>query len=145
MIVFGDTSAFFALMVRDDQLHTRAKENFAHFAKHGFRLVTSSYVLLETLALLQRRIGLDAVQDFQARIFPLLDMVWVDAEWYGRAMQRVIVESRKNLSLTDCLSFEIMEAQEIREAFSLDKHFEEKGFTLTAYSSLDDQPEEGDG
>ena len=74
-----------------------------------------------------------------------LKMVWVDAEWHGRAMQRVILESRKNLSLTDCLSFEIMEAQEIRETFSFDKHFEEKGFTLTAYSSLDDQPEEGDG
>jgi predicted nucleic acid-binding protein len=59
-------------------------------------------------------------------------------------MQRVIVESRKNLSLTDCLSFEIMEAQEIRKAFSFDKHFEERGFTLTAYSSLKDQTGEGD-
>ena len=138
MIVFADTSALFALMVRDDQMHARAKENFAHFAKHGFRLATSSYVLLETIALLQHRIGLNAVQDFQARIFPLLDIVWVNAEWHARAMQRVILESRKNLSLTDCLSFEIMEAREIREAFSFDKHFEEKGFTLTAYSSLDD-------
>ena len=142
MIVFADTSALFALMVRDDQMHARAKGNFAHFAKHGFRLATSSYVLLETIALLQHRIGLNAVQDFQARIFPLLDIVWVNAEWHARAMQRVILESRKNLSLTDCLSFEIMEAREIREAFSFGKHFEEKGFTLTAYSSLDDQPKE---
>ena len=63
MIVFGDSSGFFALLVHDDFMHVRAKLNFDHFAAHDMQLVTSSYVLLETLSLLRRRVGMEAVWD----------------------------------------------------------------------------------
>jgi hypothetical protein len=36
-------------------------------------------VLVETVALLQRRIGLAAVQDFQTKIVPLLEFIGVDS------------------------------------------------------------------
>ncbi|GEM_PF-4600987 len=50
MIVFGDTSGFFALLVHDDFMHVRAKRNFDHFAAHDVQLATSSYVLLKPSA-----------------------------------------------------------------------------------------------
>lgn len=78
MIIFADTSALYALLVRDDLMHVRAKKCFAHFSKHAVQLLSSSFVLVETLALLQRRIGLEAVQDFNARIVPLIEILWVD-------------------------------------------------------------------
>jgi len=137
MIVFADTSALFSLLVHDDYMHVRAKLNFAHFAAHHFRLLTSSFVLVETIALLQRRIGLDAVRDFNAKIAPLLEVVWVDADWHNRAMLRLLAQSKKELSLVDCLSFEIMEAREITEAFSFDRHFEAHGFKIATYHNLD--------
>ncbi len=136
MIVFADTSALFALLVRDDLMHIRAKENFAYFARHGVQLLTSSFVLVETVALLQRRIGLAPVHDFNAKILPLLEVIWIDAEWHGRAMQRLLAENRRDLSLVDCVSFEIMEAREIKEAFAFDRHFEENDFKIATFHDL---------
>jgi len=135
MIIFADTSALFALLVRDDLMHVQAKKNFAYFAKHTIQLVTSSYILVETIALLQRRIGLAPVHDFNAKIVPLLEIVWVDAEWHGRAMQRLLAQNKRNVSLVDCLSFEIMEAREITEAYTFDQHFVDNGFTISRLSS----------
>jgi predicted nucleic acid-binding protein len=127
MIVFADTSALFALMVRDDAMHVRAQENFSYFARNDVRLLTSSYVLVETVALLQRRVGPPAVLDFQMKIYPLLEVVWVDEEWHGRAMQRLSREGR-NYSLVDCLSFEIMDSRDLDTAFTFDRHFTDQGF-----------------
>lgn len=136
MTVFADTSARFALLVRDDFMHVRAKLNFAHFAAHQVRLLTSSFVLVETVALLQRRIGLNAVRDFNGRLMPLLEVIWVDAEWQSKAMQRLLTQNQKGLSLVVCLSFEIMEAREITEAFAFDRHFGKNGFKIADYHEL---------
>ena len=100
-------------------MHIRARLNFEHFVQSNTRLLTSSYVLLETLTLLQRRVSLETVWDFSRKIVPVLDVVWVDEGWHGRAMQRLHVERNRNVNLTDCLSFEIMEAREITTSFTL--------------------------
>jgi predicted nucleic acid-binding protein len=134
MIVFADTSALYALLVRDDSMHEHAKRCFAHFSEHTVQLLSSSFVLVETQALLQRRVGLEAVRDFNARIAPLIEILWVDGEWYNRAMQRLFLHQKRSLSLVDCLSFEIMEARAITVAFTYDKHFEENGFPRVDFS-----------
>ena len=134
MIVFADTSALFALLVHDDFMHVRARANFEYFVQNKTRLFTSSYVLLETLTLLQRRVSLEAVWDFDRKILPVLDVVWADKEWHGRALQRLHVERDRNLSLTDCLSLEIMEAREIKTAYTFDRHFTERGFEMAAFN-----------
>ena len=133
MNVFADTSGFFALLVQNDLMHIRARKNFGYFARQNAQLVTSSFVLVETTALLQRRIGLQCVNDFHARIFPLLEVIWVDEKQYTRAMQRLLARKQRDLSLVDCLSFEIMESMEIQCAFAFDRHFEENGFSLAAF------------
>jgi uncharacterized protein len=135
MNVFADTSALYALLVRDDFMHVRAKKCFAYFAKHATQLLSSSFVLVETIALLQRRIGLEAVQDFNARVLPLLEVLWVDREWYNRAVQRLFAQHRRELSLVDCISFEIMEARAVTMAFTYDKHFMEFGFTIADFDA----------
>ncbi len=137
MNIFADTSGLFALLVKNDYMYVRANENFNYFAENNVQLVTSSFVLVETTALLQRRIGMAPVHDFNAKILPLLEVVWADDKWYARAIQRVLVLNNKNVSLVDCLSFEIMDSLEIECAFAFDKHFEESGFTLAAFNDLD--------
>jgi predicted nucleic acid-binding protein len=118
-------------------MHVRAKLNFEYFSNNKVRLITSSFVLVETVALLQRRINLEAVQDFNNKIYPLLEIVWVDKEMYSRAVQRIIFLKDREISLVDCLSFEIIEAQEITHAFTFDKHFEDQGFAIAAFHELD--------
>ncbi len=137
MMIFTDTSGLFALLVKNDYMHVRAKLNFAYFAQHRVQLLTSSFVLVETTALLQRRVGLTAVHDFQSKIMPLLEMIWVNDDWYTRAIQRLFALNNRNISLVDCLSFEIMESWEITYAFSFDKHFPENGFTIAAFHNHD--------
>ena len=130
MKVFADPSGIFALLVGNDSMHQRAKLAFTDYAERKAQLFTSSFVLVETMALLQRRIGLTAVRDLNTRILPLFDIVWTDKEWYARAVQRLFLEGRKDLSLVDCLSFEIMDSYDILRAFAFDKHFTEMGFSL---------------
>ncbi len=130
MIVFADTSGLFAFLVQDDYMHVRAKAVFQSFAEENTQLLTSSYVLVETTALLQRRVGVDAVLEFHNKIQPLFDVIWVDDHWHEKAINRLIALNQKKVSLVDCLSFIIMEAREISTAFSFDKHFEKNGFSL---------------
>jgi predicted nucleic acid-binding protein len=116
-------------------MHTRARENFNYFSQKNAHLLTSSFVLVETMALLQRRIGLEPVVDFNTKLLPLIDVVWVNNEWYTRAVQRLLIQRKKDVSLVDCLSFEIMEAKDIKLAYTFDKHFEENGFIISDFKS----------
>ena len=137
MRIFSDTSGLFALLVKNDYMHVRAQLNFAYFAQHRAELLTSSFVLVETAALLQRRVGLAAVHDLQSKIIPLLEIIWANGDWYTRAIQRLFALNDRNISLVDCLNFEIMESREITYAFSFDKHFPENGFTIAPFHNLD--------
>jgi predicted nucleic acid-binding protein len=128
MNVFADTSALFALIVKDDALHEQAVKTFAALAEAHSRLITSSFVLAEISALLQHRVGRDALQDFYGVIYPLLDVVWVDEELFRRGMQRLLLDRKKGVSLTDSLSFEIMETRGFDLAFAFDRHFVKRGF-----------------
>ena len=137
MNVFADTSGLFALLANNDYMHIRAREKFAYFAGHSVKLVTSSFVLVETIAFLQRPIGLAPFHDFNAKILPLLEVIWVDGKWYKRATQRLFARNNRDVSLVDCLSFEIMESLEIKYAFAFDSHFEENSFILAVFHDLD--------
>lgn len=130
MIVYVDTSALFALLVSDDMMHDRARSGFQRLAQANARLVTTSYVLVETTALLQRRVGLRAVVDFQMRLEPLLDVIWVDALWHAKGVQRLLSQASREVSLVDCLGFEAMEAKGIQIAFAFDRQFSEQGFEV---------------
>jgi predicted nucleic acid-binding protein len=128
--VFADTSALYALLVRTEEGHTEVSTAFSRLLQGRRALVTSNYVLLETAALLQRRIGLPAVRDFDERIAPLLTVRWITEPLHRRAMDRLIRADRRNVSLVDCTSFEVMEAEGITEAFALDRDFAAAGFRL---------------
>jgi predicted nucleic acid-binding protein len=69
--VFVDTSAIYALVLSTDANHLRSAKTFRSLAERQARLLTSSYVLVETYALLGRRVGLDAVAAFRADLAPL--------------------------------------------------------------------------
>lgn len=93
--------------------------------------------MVETTALLQRRIGLESVRDFHLKILPLFEIIWVDAELYAKAVQRLFVQGKKELSLVDCLSFEIMESRSISMAFAFDEHFEKAGFQIADFEAVE--------
>jgi predicted nucleic acid-binding protein len=130
MRVYIDTSAFYALLDRDDANHQRAKDVWANLLKNENTLITSNYVLVETFALIQHRLGIEAVRGFQNDILPLVNIEFVAAELHRSGVSALLSASRRNLSLVDCVSFEMMRTLEIRTAFAFDPHFKEQGFYI---------------
>jgi predicted nucleic acid-binding protein len=128
MRVFIDTSAFYALLDRDDESHRKAKNSWADLLKNDDNLVTNNYVLVETFALIQHRLGMDAVRGFQNDILPLVNIEFVVPELHRSGVSALLSASRRNLSLVDCVSFEMMRTLEIKMAFAFDPHFKEQGF-----------------
>lgn len=128
MTTFVDTSAVPALLDADDPRHSNVDAAWNKLILSNERLVSSNYVLVELLALSQRRLGMEAVKAIQSILVPLLDIEWIDAEIHGSDMEAFLKASRRKLSLVDCTSFEIMRRREIRRAFAVDGHFPEHGF-----------------
>lgn len=129
MICYIDTSAFLAILDFDDKNHAGAKQQWIDLILAEATLICSDYILLETLALVQRRIGLAAARVFHEDIFPLLTIEWVDESTYRAGIASVLTAARRDLSLVDCVSFEIMRRLGIHSAFAFDSHFKEQGFT----------------
>jgi predicted nucleic acid-binding protein len=130
MSVFVDTSALYALLVQTEEEHTEVSEAFRSLAESGRRLVTSNYVLVETVALLQHRFGLEAVRDLERGIIPLLNVLWIAETHHRQAVERLFRTDRRGVSLVDCSSFHLMELEGIKEVLSLDSDFFQEGFRL---------------
>ncbi len=130
--VFVDTSALYALLVAEDAAHPAAREAFERLDERATALVTSSFVVQETVALLQTRIGIAAVRTFRESILPALDVVWIDETLCHQALSALLAASNRRVSLTYWSSFEIMRARQIRKAFAIDAHFTQQGFESLA-------------
>ena len=94
--------------------------------------MTSNYILLETLALLQNRLGMEATRAFHDDLLPLINIEFVSSGAHRSGVAALLSASRRDLSLVDCVSFEVMRTSGINTVFAFDKHFKEQGFTLIA-------------
>jgi predicted nucleic acid-binding protein len=128
--VFVDTSGFYAVLDADDPFHAVARIAFERAEREKWQLVTTNYVVHETWALVQHRPGWDAVEDFLDVMLPLCRVEFVDERLHTKAAQRCRQSRRRKLSLTDCLSFEVMRRLQLTEAIAQDQHFSENGIQL---------------
>ncbi len=128
MSVFLDTSGLYALLDADDANHSRAAKTWSALLERDEELVTNNYVLVESFALFQNRLGLESVRMLQQRLLPLFRIVWIDEDIHAAAMMALLTTSKRRLSLVDCASFETMRRAEIETAFAFDRHFAEQGF-----------------
>jgi predicted nucleic acid-binding protein len=80
MRIFIDTSAFYALLDRDDANHLEASRAWTGILGDESPLFTSNYVLVESFALLQHRLGMNAVRGFQEDIVDLVHIEFVTSE-----------------------------------------------------------------
>jgi predicted nucleic acid-binding protein len=127
--VFVDTSALLALLVPADVAHARAKRAFARSSAAETPLVTCSYTLSETYALIGSRLGRDALVSFRGDFAPLLDVVWVGHGEHERGLDLLAESGSATLSLVDAVSFVIARGLQIDRVFAFDPHFTTAGFT----------------
>lgn len=123
--VFVDTSAWGAWINRDDLNYSRARQ----FMATRPRLLTSNFVIDETITLILKRMGYAAA----AR---LGDTLWDGSRariiYVSKADQRAAWQLFKKyddkiFSFTDCTSFVIMQRLGLTQAFTFDSDFEQTG------------------
>lgn len=130
MRLFVDTSALFAIMDDEDGNHRAAFAVWQDLLAGRDSLRTSNYVILETVALVQKRIGFDAVRLFTTDILPIIAVTWVDEDIHRAAHHALLVAGRRQMSLVDCVSFEVMRRLDLDRIFCFDPHFAEQGFDV---------------
>ncbi|MGH7135865.1 MAG: type II toxin-antitoxin system VapC family toxin [Pirellulales bacterium] len=124
---FVDTYFYLALLDPRDADHERAKEISE---KLEGDTVTTQWVLTEvgdalcSAADRPRFLALLDVIDTDGKV----TVVAADASWFDRGLDLYRRRPDKEWSLTDCISFAVMEEERIREALTADVHFEQAGF-----------------
>ncbi len=129
--VFADAGYWIALWRPRDALHERAAtvaDNLGAIA-----VVTTQLVLTETLNALAttgefyRRFAVQMVREMEQD--PDVEIVPQTDGQFRAAVERYAARSDQRWSLTDCVSFLVMEERNITEALAYDRDFEQAGFT----------------
>jgi uncharacterized protein len=126
-VVFADTFYFLALLNERDAAHARA---VSASRAPGLRLVTTEFVLLELGDALckpgQREEAL-ALWNV-VRTDPAFRLIPATSELIERGRELYRGRPDKDWSLTDCISFVVMKEEQVTEALTGDRHFEQAGF-----------------
>ncbi len=132
-MIFVDTSAWLALVDRNDRDHARARTVNARIGRGEFgQPITTNYVLQETLTLVARRLGPGSAAELNASIrrSRQLSTFWIERVHHEEAVALMAQHDDKDWSLTDCTSFLVMRALGVGTAFALDADFAQAGFAV---------------
>jgi predicted nucleic acid-binding protein len=133
--VFVDTSAFYALMDRSDKNYEQAAALWKFLVEKEVYLNTSNYVIVETLAILQSRLGFEAANLWYRDVLSLAEVLWIEGSIHDLAHELWLGLGRRNLTFVDCVSFVTMRHYKIEKVFVFDRHFEEQGFEIVSERS----------
>jgi predicted nucleic acid-binding protein len=126
--VFVDTSALYAILDANDEHHPAAKQTWVELVDRQVDLIITNYIIVETFALVQRRLGLAALRTLQEDVVPVLRVEWVAEVDHQAGVTAVLVSANRRLSVVDCVSLKTMRALGIKTVFAFDHHFSEQGF-----------------
>lgn len=128
-MIFLDTSAIYAMADKSDPNHSSACEKFDVALDGGERFYTHNYVLVESVALLQSRLGIQVALLFleEAKAF---ETEWVDEALHEEARGELEKIGKRQVSFVDCVSFAVMRRKGVETALAFDSDFAEQGFSL---------------
>ncbi len=130
--LFGDTSFFFALIAKRDPAHRTAVTAYERLLRAGGHVVTTDYVLDETLTLTKARIDSAAALRLLDRIerSEAIELEEVTTDRFVSSKTYFRKHSDHDYSFTDCTSFVLMHEMGLRAALTTDRHFTEAGFDM---------------
>ena len=124
--IFVDTSAILALVSTADRFHEKADEVYRDMLHHGDQIITNSYVLVESSALIHRRLGFAPLQQFIHSIQGVWETIWIDRRTHEEVWSRMENRGGTRLSLVDWSV--IVSAENARSAiFTFDSDFALEG------------------
>jgi predicted nucleic acid-binding protein len=130
-MIFLDTSAIYAWADAADPNHPIAVRHLRVILETGEGLLTHNYVLLESMGLLQARLGLTPAIKL-AKDATTFMIEWVDEELHASAIRELEGSKKRHVSLVDHISFLVMRRHHLATAFAFDPDFTSAGFRLFA-------------
>jgi predicted nucleic acid-binding protein len=128
-VVFTDTSYYLALVNSLDQQHLAVCQWTSGFVGET---LTTAWVIAELANAMSqagnRPFFLSLLRDLQTDV--RVTIVPPSKELFDRGLDLYASRSDKDWSLTDCISFLVMEEHDLRDAATLDRHFTQAGFNV---------------
>ncbi|MDE0084297.1 MAG: PIN domain-containing protein [Candidatus Poribacteria bacterium] len=134
-MIFVDTGAWLALLNQRDQHHHDAVAVFNDLRQQRSRLLTTDYVIDETVT----RVRYDTNHALSVLFLNRIELLEETGVLTIAGIDKNVFEAAKvlfrqydsvRLSFTDCTSFVICRVNNISEAFAFDRHFPIMGIDL---------------
>lgn len=130
--LFVDTAGWVACADGADPAHRRCCEARDAALEAGQTLITTDYVVDETLTLVRLRLGLSAAEKWWQQVDGSARLRWerIDSDRFEKARQLFFQYRDKNFSFTDCTSLIVMRETRLTHALTTDGHFRQAGFQM---------------
>ena len=130
--VFIDTNVFVALEDKRDSTHQKAIElSEILLSQENIRYITSSEVIAETMTVLSKKLGKEAVKIFLKKHKKSnIAEIFFDEDLYQQTLKYFLEVKSKNTSFVDCSSVIAMKRNRIEAIFSFDEDFKKLGVKL---------------
>lgn len=130
--LFVDTAGWMACADASDSAHEACRAARDKALRAGQTLVTTDYVVDETLTLIRVRLGLAAAETWWRQVEGSQRVRWerIDPSRFDRALELFFQQRDKGYSFTDCTSFALMGELKLTSALTTDKHFKQMGFEV---------------
>lgn len=126
MTTLVDTSALYALADRADANHEAAAAALGDLEPE--ELITHNYVVVESVALTQRRLGQALASRLILDLLAPIRIRWVDEGLHRAAEIAFLASGARAVSLVDQVSFELIRRDGIECAFAFASDFRRQGF-----------------
>jgi uncharacterized protein len=128
-MIFLDTSAIYAWADTADPNHRTSVQRLQTILERGEEMLTHNYVLVESLALLQTRLGVGAAVKLASDSASFI-IEWVDSDLHAEGIRQLEGSKKRRVSLVDHISFLVMKRRRVGTAFAFDPDFTSAGFRL---------------
>jgi hypothetical protein len=130
--VFVDTGGWMACSDRADPAHAPCRAARDGALEAGQTLLTTDFVIDETLTLIRFRLGLSAANAWWQQIDGSARLRWerVENDRFERARHLFFQYRDKDLSFTDCTSIAVMRELKLTTVITTDRHFQQMGFDV---------------
>ena len=125
-----DTSALYALISATDTFHTQAKLGYERLLDWEWELWTTSYILVETSALVHHRLGFEPLKTFMETVLSgIIQILWVENTLHSEAWKRMVRRQGMEFSLVDWTTMVVAERLKA-SVFTFDQGFRQEGVLI---------------
>jgi hypothetical protein len=130
--VFVDTGGWMACADSADPAHASCRAARDGALEAGQTLITTDFVIDETLTLMRFRLGLVAAHAWWQQIDGSARLRWerIESDRFERARHLFFQYRDKDLSFTDCTSIAVMRELKLTRVITTDRHFGQMGFNV---------------